>query len=228
MPIIVGIDGTGEQVLPGFGRNAKYDASFEKSHVKTICNDAGTKAQYNRGPLVLGGGLHAAVITGRSFIESERSRKGSSEPILLTGFSRGGLGVLLIARDLERKGIPVEAMLLFDAIDMYMFDSVEKVPSNVRNVWHARSDPAAHSRQNWRKKDCGGDPGNAQVNYTENFYRCTHGAMGGTPQHDDSKPDEYISEFGSGKTNVKYRDNPIISRRVLLEAQPFLRAHNFK
>lgn len=227
MPIIVGIDGTGGDPVPGFGRNSRYDRDFARSFVRRICFNHGANAQYNRGPLVLGGGLHAAVAAGKSFIETKRREMGTAEPILLTGFSRGGLGVLIIARDLQRQNIPVEAMLLFDAIDMYAFASVETVPTNVRNVFHARSRSDAGSRQNWRKKDCGGNPHNAQVNYTERAFRCTHGAMGGTPQHNASKPNEFIDELGSGKTNVTYHDNPIISEQVWAAVQPFIQTHHF-
>ena len=234
MPIIIGIDGTGGQVSPGAGRSHAYDHDFAHSFVRRICLGRGPNAQYNRGPAVLGGGLDDAYMTGKNFIATRRSIVGTGEPILLTGFSRGGLGVLMIARDLQIQNIPVEAMLLFDAIDMYAFGSVETVPTNVRNVYHARSRADANSRRNWRKKDCGGNPHNPQVHYTERAFRCTHGAMGGTPQKDPSHPNAFVTELGSGlmgigtsTTNVTNRDNPIISEQVWAAVQPFIQTHHF-
>lgn len=227
MPIIVGIDGTGGQAFPGSGRNRAYDADFARSFVRRICMGRGANAQYNRGPLVLGGGLHTAVVAGKNFILAKRREMGDGEPILLTGFSRGGLGVLMIAKELQQQNIPVEALLLFDAIDMYAFADVKTVPLNVRNVFHARSRADAGSRENWRNKDCGSNPHNPQVNYTERAFRCTHGAMGGTPQNDPTKPNELISELGSGGTNVTFRDNPIVSEQVWAAVQPFIQAHRF-
>lgn len=227
MPIIVGIDGTGGDPIPGFGRNGRYDEVFKDSFVRRICANR-ADAQYNRGPLMLGGLLPEAVANGKNFIATSRQQRGTDEPILLTGFSRGGLGVLIIARDLQRQNIPVEAMLLFDAIDMFAPTDVVTVPTNVRNVYHARSRADAGSRENWRKKDCGGNPHSPQVNYVERAFRCTHGAMGGTPQTNPDKPNEMIGELGSGPTNVTYRDNPIVSEQVWTAVQPFIQMHRFK
>lgn len=226
MPIIVGIDGTFANERFWENRDKNYDAAFANSFVRKIAFQK-NNAQYSRGPMSLGHGLLAAINNGKSFIETKRREMGADEPILLTGFSRGGLGVLVIARDLQKQNIPVQAMMLFDAIDMYLYFNVEKVPTNVRNVFHARSHVDAQSRQNWRKKDCGGNPHSPQVNYTEQAFRCTHGAMGGTAQTDAKKPNDFISEFGSGTTKVTNRDNPIISRQVWMAAQPFLKTHNF-
>lgn len=234
MPIIVGIDGTGGQISPGSGRNQAYDNDFANSFVRRICYGRGPNALYSRGPAILGGGLDDAYVTGKNFIAARRREVGTEMPILLTGFSRGGLGVLMIARDLQSQNIPVEALLLFDAIDMYAFANVETVPTNVRNVFHARSRADAQSRQNWRKKDCGGNPHSPQVHYTERAFRCTHGAMGGTPQKDPSHPNDFVTEMGSGfmgigtsTTAVTNRDNPIISEQVWAAVQPFIRTHHF-
>lgn len=226
MPIIVGIDGTFANTNFWQNRNNNYDAAFARSFVRRI-SFGRADAQYNRGPASLGEGLFAAVENGKSFIRTKQGELGTDVPILLTGFSRGALGVLLIAQYLQKQKITVEAALLFDAIDMFAPADAQTVPTNVRNVFHARSDPAAHSRQNWREKDCGGDPHSPQVNYTESRFRCTHGAMGGTPQGDLKNPNDFIKELGSGTTNVINRDNPVISERVWMAAQPFIQTHKF-
>lgn len=225
MPILVGIDGTGGGLIYNSNsRNRSYDEDFATSFVRALALNR-TNARYVRGPIIPGGGLPEGIHEGESFINERIRQLGSSEPILLTGHSRGGLGVLVIARNLQRRNISVQAMLLFDAVDMHLGYSVDTVPTNVRNVYHARRNPAAGSRDTWG--NCGLNPNNPAVNYQEKFYMCTHGAVGGTPQTDPNNPDGLVSEFGSGGTNVTFRDNPIISQQVWTDALPFIRAHRF-
>lgn len=224
MPILVGIDGTGGGWFYNTrGRNTDYDRAFANSFVRRLCLGR-NNATYIRGPITPGGGLPEGIGQGEAFIEAQR-RQRPNEPILLTGFSRGGLGVLVIARNLQRRNIPVQAMLLFDAVDMHLGYSVDTVPTNVRNVYHVRRDPAAGSRDTWG--NCGLNPNNPAVNYREKFFRCTHGAVGGTPQTDPNNPNGLVDEFGSGGTNVTFRDNPIISQQVWMDVQPFIRTHGF-
>lgn len=62
--------------------------------------------------------------------------------IFLVGYSRGGSECVFLANLLQRAGLQVEAMFLFDAVNM-TFDLAQykKVPSNVKVCYHAYRNP---------------------------------------------------------------------------------------
>ena len=70
MPILVGIDGTGEAWSPGAERDRAYDVAFANSFVRTICRGK-TWARYIRGPVAGGGGVLQAVSEGVNFIQEK-------------------------------------------------------------------------------------------------------------------------------------------------------------
>lgn len=220
MPIVVGIDGTGPM------SNDRYAADFANSFVRRICTrgNAANK-RYSRGPITPGGGLPQSINRSYSFITARRGGAGRNEPILLTGFSRGGLGVLVVADMLRRDGISVTAMLLFDAVDRHLGYSAARVPDNVLNVFHARRSRAAGSRESFG--NCGTQWNRQTTNYVEQFFRCTHGAVGGTPQSNPARPNDFVSEVPDGRTNVTFADNVRISAQVWAAVQPFINRYNF-
>lgn len=231
MPILVGIDGTGGDLMPGAARDARYDLAFANSFVSKLCKSK-PNAQYNRGPVGLGGGLDIAISSGMSFIEQKRRTHGANEPILLTGYSRGALGVLVIAQRLQRQNIKVRAALLFDCVDRHGDYDAEVVPNNIENVLHLIRDPKANSRHSF-----GNDamsyrpPTKYQGPYT---FLCTHGGMGGTPweRPADKKPSDLIDEGAmeqiyNSTTAVSYEQDARVSGEVWTFAQGFIRTHNF-
>lgn len=135
MPILVGIDGTGGDVNPGRARDERYDQAFADSFVSRLCKNK-PNAQYNRGPVALGGGLPEAIESGLNFIAQKRRTLGNNEPILLTGYSRGALGVMVIAQRLQRQNINVRAALLFDCVDRHLAYDASVIPNNVGFVHH--------------------------------------------------------------------------------------------
>lgn len=227
MPILVGIDGSGSAIIPGPGRDKEYDKAFADSFVSRLCKNR-PNAQYNRGPVAGGGGLNDAINRGFDFIVQKRKTLGNEEPILLTGFSRGGLGVLVIARKLQSKKINVQAALLFDAVDKYLFKNAEEIPNNVGFVHHVIRDPLTSSRESF---------GNAGLSYRPPTvyphaftFKCTHGGMGGTPWNIPAgkKGTDLIDEgFPDGMTKVTYDDDKRISGDVWTFCQPFIRLHKF-
>ncbi len=225
MPIIVGIDGTGGGMKPGEERDTRYDNDFRESFVNRICRRAGTR-QYNRGPVLLGGGLNEAVSSGFGFIRAQK-RINSGAPVLLTGYSRGGLGVISIAKRLLFFGIRVEAMLLFDAVDRYLFEDGMFIPPNVKNVLHLRRHRRARSRESFSNTGLFHTP--FVTNYDSHFFVCTHGGMGGTPWRDNSKAgNEIIDEGGvDGRTTITYDEDARVSETVWQYAQPFINTHGF-
>ena len=96
----------------------------------------------------LGGGLLDAISEGTDFIVGRR-KAGGSDPILLTGYSRGAAGAVAIAKKLQRKNLNVNAMLLFDCVDRHLFIDAEVIPNNVENVFHVVRSDASGSRESF-------------------------------------------------------------------------------
>src|SRR5690242_10103719 len=118
MPILVGIDGTGGGSAPTSARDATYDQEFANSFVNRICKGK-LRAKYMRGPVTLGGGLLAAIEMGVAHVVAQR-KVAPREPVLLTGYSRGATGVVVIAKRLKTLNIRVQALLLFDCVDRHI------------------------------------------------------------------------------------------------------------
>lgn len=226
MPIIVGIDGTGGGTIPGSSRDARYDVDFANSFVRRICSGK-LHAQYNRGPVTLGGGLPEAIESGYNFIVSKR-RTMPSEPVLLTGYSRGGLGVIVIAKKLKEANIPVRALLLFDAVDRHLAYDGSVIPNNVGYVCHVIRDPDSSSRESF---------GNDGMKYSAPTvfpaaykFMCTHGGMGGTPwkPSNGQRMTDFVDEGGvDGMTKITFAQDAFVSGQVWQFVQPFMRTHGF-
>lgn len=231
MPILVGIDGTGGGTIPGRARDARYDIEFANSFVSKLCKFK-PNAQYNRGPVTLGGGLDIAIFNGLKFIEDKRQALGENEPILLTGYSRGALGVMVIAQRLQRRNINVRAAMLFDCVDRHGDYDAEVVPNNVENIMHVIRDPKAKSRHSF-----GNDAMKYRLptNYEGPFmFMCTHGGMGGVPwtRPRDKKATDLIDEGASEEmwnetTAISYQQDEEVSKQVWNYCQIFLKKHRF-
>jgi hypothetical protein len=239
MPILVGIDGTGSELVPGEGRDKAYDVAFANSFVKRICRQS-TTTKYFRGPVALGGGMNDAIVGAVSFIKDLHKRM-PNEPILLTGYSRGAAAVVIVARKLKEANIPVRALLMFDCVDRYLFDDAAVIPNNVEFVRHVIRDPAGRSRRSFGND---GTKYNPPTNYeTITMYMCTHGGMGGTPwkKPNDKKGTDFIDEGAleawiapgrrepvwTYKTYITYDQDVIGSKQVWAGVQNFLKTHKF-
>lgn len=236
MPVLVGIDGTGSDFSPGKGRDSRYDQAFANSFVRRICNRGGAMALYRRGPVGGGGGLVDAVNAGFNHVIRMLDGK-PNEPVLLTGYSRGAAGVVAVAAALQRRQIPVQAMMLFDCVDRHVAIDAEVIPNNVAQVLHVRRDPDSSSRESFGND---GTRWNPPTVYNERFYMCTHGGMGGTPwlpERGQSQTD-YIDEglgvplangfsFRDGMTRITFRQDAWVSGKIWTEIQDFLNRHKF-
>jgi len=239
MPILVGIDGTGGGTLPTAARDRAYDRDFADSFVTRICRGKQT-ARYFRGPVTFGGGLPEAINGGLAFI-NERRRSLPEEPILLTGYSRGAAGVVVIAEQLKAANVKVRALMLFDCVDRHLAYDASTIPNNVEYVKHVIRDPAARSRHSF------GNDGmryNAPTQYEPiQKYMCTHGGMGGTPWPipEGQRASDYVDEgwdealisptrhgpVWTYRTNVTFAQDRAVSAQVWRDVQPFLNRHNF-
>lgn len=151
------------------------------------------------------------------------------EAVLLTGYSRGGLGVLVIAEKLRLKNIPVAGMVLFDAVDRHLAFDAPSIPENVAEVVHVMRHPSTDSRPSFG--NCGTEFTH-KTKYTERKFMCTHGGMGGTPwtqgkHNSNSLIDEGKPDPPDGVTRVTYGQDQLVSPQVWTFVLPFLQKHNF-
>ena len=231
MPIVLGIDGTGSAIVPGAGRDREYDKAFANSFVKRLCSNGPGARGYLRGPVGLGGGLRAAVNGGYEWVKRKRN-EGDTSDILLTGYSRGAAGVVMVAKKLKADGVPVKALLMFDCVDRYLFGDASVVPNNVEFVQHVIRDPLAKSRHSF---------GNDGMKYypptiypAAYKFMCTHGGMGGCPwaKPSDKLWSDLIDEGAleqryNATTAISYAKDARISGEVWAFCQTFMRRHGF-
>jgi hypothetical protein len=227
MSILVGIDGTGEDISPGHDRDDRYDVTFANSFVRRLCDRSAQNNRYIRGPVALGGGLMNAISEGHNFILARR-QAGVNEPILLTGYSRGAAGAVVLATRLQSHNLEVKAMLLFDCVDRHIGIDATFIPKNVRHVLHVTRAPESGSRASFGNAGRQYDP---STEYSEAIFHCTHGAMGGMPYHvpaGASANDLIVEGFPDGVTNTTYAQDALGSDRVWYYVQPFISKQGFQ
>jgi len=106
---------------------------------------------------------------------------GERRKVFLVGHSRGGGILIHAARILRVRGVPVEAMFLFDAVSRNPLLDAAVIPPNVRYCYHAVRDPRSHSRGSFG--NCGSEA-HPVVHFDLEPFMTTHGGMGGTPWGD--------------------------------------------
>jgi hypothetical protein len=179
MYIMAGIDGTGDF------NDASYERKFRNSFVKIFVEDCRppNSGYYQRGPSMEGSSTEPRGNKAAEFLAFSvdyANKLGKPLGVFLAGFSRGGASAIHACQQLKKRGVTVDALFLFDAVDRAYGVSADKIPRNVRSVYHARRDGAADSRGIFG--NCGlerEDP--SYTAYEEAPFHCTHGAMGGTP-----------------------------------------------
>jgi hypothetical protein len=240
MPIIVGIDGTGGgAIYNSAARNAEYDRAFANSFVRKIAMGK-PHSKYLRGPIGPGGGMPEAIYEGLAFVQTKKQQL-PNEPILLTGYSRGALGVVVIASELQKQNIKVKALMMFDCVDRHAAFDAETIPANVENVCHVIRHPAARSRATF------GNDGMKYIPPTNYLpikrYMCTHGGMGGCPWEvppggnendfvDEGAGEAWFSPVRNGPvweyhTNVTYAQDKNVSKTVWNDVYGYLTQYGF-
>lgn len=116
--------------------------TYAQEMTGSFCNQIGAapNATYFQGPSLLGTETSAiadrvvdAVLAGKA--------KAPSSAIMLAGYSRGGCSAIIAARRLKGKGVNIDSLFLFDAVDMQGSDMhiARTIPDNVAFVAHVRS-----------------------------------------------------------------------------------------
>ena len=107
----MGIDGTG--VI----NKADYRAEMRNSFVSYLVRRTPAKLKkYVRGPGMDGCDMSIIVEKAYAFVHLSLAAR-PKVPVFLTGYSRGGAGVVGVARRLAGDGVVVNGMVLFDAVD---------------------------------------------------------------------------------------------------------------
>ena len=188
MVIFAGVDGTGEF------SNANYQDRFAHSHVNKLSRGEGLSGPqawifqpfYHRGPRIIGNDTFIQACKVFYYVATQRHRHRGAR-VFLSGYSRGGAAAIAAARWLQRVGLAVDALFLFDAVDRSLPVDGYTISRNVKQVYHARRDPAARSRAWFGNCGCRReDP--AKTGYEQRYFFATHGGLGGMPWDRESVP----------------------------------------
>lgn len=175
--MIICVDGSGPS------GDADYHHTFAHSFVRQIASHS-TQAvsKWYRGPDMVGENqvppADLVQVVLAHFDARSADTMAPLEPVFLAGYSRGAATVVDVASRLEREGIEVQAMFLFDAVDRSAHLGDTALVRNTRHVYHARRNPEAESRLSFDNVATG--VAGAGV-YEEGFFMTTHGGMGGVP-----------------------------------------------
>jgi LysM repeat protein len=144
-------------------------------------------------------------------------RNAGKKAVFLAGYSRGGAAVIEVAKWLKADNIPVECLILFDAVDRTAQVGLPwrdtPIVDTVRYVIYPTRDPASESRESFG--NCGlfiHNPSTTKL--YKDCFRGTHGAMGGTPWT-EPKDGGYIDEGPpDGLTKITVEQDKLASMRV--------------
>ena len=124
------VDGTGPY------NDATYTQLMQHSFCSQIARQIGAAARYERGPSDEGYRVHERGERAADFLQDGR-RKGARR-LMLAGYSRGGSAAIMAAEILGQRGIPVDALFLFDPVARHASRGGEVVPGNVALLFIAR------------------------------------------------------------------------------------------
>jgi len=95
------------------------------------------KSFYMRGPSLLGYAVRHEATEVYRWLKSQQEEDPSPR-LMLAGYSRGGSAAIMACELLERDGIDVDSLFLFDAVARHEFSGGTVIPANVRYSRHAR------------------------------------------------------------------------------------------
>jgi nucleoid-associated protein YgaU len=206
--ILIGIEGAeGDANNPATG----YKGSFIHRMVRNWPDK--DSARYVPGPKVQAGGITATAAIGFTHAMTLYSQQGV-RGVILAGYSRGGAAAIVAAKMLEKAGITVDCLALFDAIDRDHTAATTKVSDNVRLTVHGRRTWSSGSRRGL---------GNCPWIIPNEAYQfslpMTHWGMSGVPQFEGLplgvKPTDFVTETAWNpyatdpvyETSVRWQDD---------------------
>ncbi len=180
MIIYAGIDGTSTE-------EETYEATYKYSFINRLFRRELVQfldTWYLRGPYLSGFDTSERAEACYDWVK-EQWTSGAAKAIFLGGHSRGGAAVIEVAKWLkERDNLPVECLILFDAVDRTntlggVFRNTP-IASNVKKVIHARRDiMRTHSRMSFG--NCGTTYESSQTPLFQQYFFATHSGVGGVP-----------------------------------------------
>ena len=185
--MIVAVDGT------GVSDDGKYSAEMAGS----FCTQLASGATYHRGPSLAGRETHSLALWAAQAVLAQGGKA------QLAGYSRGGCAAIIACRLLAAKGVRVDSLFLFDAVDMQMSEAhLNRTIQNVDFVAHARS---ARDASFWLHNPVKsrfyfyntGVAVAAGGQYVEKAFTGTHAALGGTPWVDIDNDDTCAASVAS-------------------------------
>jgi len=129
------INGTGP---PG----APYDELMRTSFCHQLGAKLGTRSFYCRGPSLLGQEVRKEALEVYRWLRAAHEADPSVR-LMAAGYSRGGSAAIMACERLERDGVAVDSLFLFDAVARHEFQGGTVIPANVRFSRHARRSLAA-------------------------------------------------------------------------------------
>lgn len=193
MIIYAGVDGTSMNFNdPG------YEVTFKNSFVNRMSRNelvGFSDTFYHRGPSITGHETYALARMAYTWVLT-RWKTGQAKAIFLAGYSRGAAAVIEVAYWLKADGIPVECLILFDAVDRSMpglgggvggvFQNT-KIVSTVKQTIHPMRDIwATGSRITFGR--CGQKAEDESMPFAKMHFFGTHAAIGGTPWKEATHP----------------------------------------
>ena len=229
------IDGTGP------GNDDDYDIALINSFCSQLKSKLGGKAHYQRGPKWHGVNTENYGLLAANILEM-KYKKDTNVRLFLAGYSRGGSSALIAAKRLQKKGITVEGIILFDPVAKHVGEKVEKLPGNVRRslIIARREDPKFVKKYEGKINDAGPNLGPAYIdnpirpgwgktftnltNFCSPDHRyhlilASHGALGGSGWTDPGDA-VFVEEDVSGQqeaakyTNATLKDWDLKSASV--------------
>lgn len=185
MIIFAGIDGTGP------ADDQEYQQGMTGSCINQLYRKEVVPFDmtfYHRGPSLLGMETRTYAEIAHAWV-LERWQSGAAKAIFLGGYSRGAAAVIEVAYWLDQRGIPVECLILFDAVDRSIPGpgggvghpwSNRKIAANVKQTIHPmRNIITTGSRLSFGR--CGDKQENAAMPHAREYFFATHGGAGGVP-----------------------------------------------
>lgn len=180
MIVFAAVDGTSSE-------EDTYKETFHNSFVNRLHRNElvpFSDTWYIRGPYTSGRDTAVRAEAAYSWV-SDRWKSGAAKAVFLGGYSRGGAAVIEVAKWLkERDGIPVECLILFDAVDRtdtlggWIWNT--PIASTVKRVVYPQRD-ILRTQSRLTFGNCGFMRESDATVFLHQKFFATHGGLGGVP-----------------------------------------------
>lgn len=114
-----------------------YGELMRPSFCAQLGRALGARSFYLRGPHLFGAEVREEAMAVRRYLRAAHLADPATR-LMVAGYSRGGSAAIMACEHLERDGIEVDSLFLFDAVARHEFPGGHVIPANVRFSRHAR------------------------------------------------------------------------------------------